>query len=313
MIESKGERQWVLRFLLVGRRSILLAIIVFGLLTPSQVSSADSQSETVASQPPDFSAKSAGDSKELVSGITFHWCPAGTFLMGQADTEDDERPVEVTLSKGFWLGETEVTQSQFQSLTKSAPWRGRNEIKSPENAASYLSFADATKYCEKLTTQERMAGRLAADWKYALPTGNAESVPGGQRTETKFCYGDDESLLGDYAWYAQERLGCRRAIRASSGKEKRTPGVLRTCTATSGSECRLVQWTWRKTTWWSRSIGHDVPAAGRGTPLPWRLLSGKTIILPFSLPRRGFPLFATRDDWISNCRSPGREVNDLFS
>ena len=35
---------------------------------------------------------------------------------------DDEDQVNVTLSSGFWLGETEVTQGQRQSVMNTTPW-----------------------------------------------------------------------------------------------------------------------------------------------------------------------------------------------
>ncbi|MEI8022128.1 MAG: caspase family protein, partial [Schlesneria sp.] len=60
-----------------------------------------------------FEGTKAGDRKELASGIFFRWCPAGTFTMGSPKSEtgrdSDEDQVSVTLTKGYWLGETEVT------------------------------------------------------------------------------------------------------------------------------------------------------------------------------------------------------------
>ena len=48
------------------------------------------------------------------------WCPAGSFRMGSPAEElehaGNEGPVQVTLSRGFWLGKTEVTQSQWQEV-----------------------------------------------------------------------------------------------------------------------------------------------------------------------------------------------------
>src|SRR5258708_7573407 len=61
----------------------------------------------------------AGDRKELVPGIAFRRCPAGSFKMGEGDDA-----VDVELSKGFWLGETEVTQGQWQKLMETRPWTG---------------------------------------------------------------------------------------------------------------------------------------------------------------------------------------------
>src|SRR5260370_869087 len=65
----------------------------------------------------------AGDRKELVPGIAFRWCPGGKFRMGEGDDA-----VDVELSKGFWLGETEVTQGQWQKLMGTSPWSGRTGV-----------------------------------------------------------------------------------------------------------------------------------------------------------------------------------------
>ena len=57
------------------------------------------------------------------SGIRFCYCPPGEFLMGSPDTEvgrfDNESRHRVTLSRGFWISETPVTQKQWFALMHS--------------------------------------------------------------------------------------------------------------------------------------------------------------------------------------------------
>ena len=49
----------------------------------------------------------AGDQWVDQNGFCFVWCPAGTFMMGDA-AFSDAQPIAVTLSKGFWIGKYET-------------------------------------------------------------------------------------------------------------------------------------------------------------------------------------------------------------
>ncbi len=57
--------------------------------------------------------------------MTFRYVPAGTFRMGSPAEEDgrdaDETPRQVTLRRGFWLSETEVTQGQWARQMDTEP------------------------------------------------------------------------------------------------------------------------------------------------------------------------------------------------
>ena len=65
----------------------------------------------------------AGESR-VFDGIEFVWIPAGEFRMGSTSqyASSAEKPVtRVRISKGFWLGKYEVTQSQWESVIRSNP------------------------------------------------------------------------------------------------------------------------------------------------------------------------------------------------
>ena len=67
-------------------------------------------------------SKHAGDRTVLtIQGVEypFRWCPAGTFMMGSP--EADETQHQVTLTQGFWMLETEVTQAMWTSVMGSNP------------------------------------------------------------------------------------------------------------------------------------------------------------------------------------------------
>src|SRR5438552_3188456 len=75
-----------------------------------------------AQEPKRFAGTKPGDTWDG-NGLKmkFCWCPAGKFTMGSPKSEpergDDEDQVEVTLSRGFWLGKFEITQGQWEKLT----------------------------------------------------------------------------------------------------------------------------------------------------------------------------------------------------
>jgi formylglycine-generating enzyme required for sulfatase activity len=166
-------------------------------------------SSTVFGQAPkkDVAERTAGEAKELAPGMVFHWCPPGTFTMGSSESElgifefhpSDEDQVKVRLSKGFWLGETEVTQGQWLKLMGTSPWKEDSSLKEGSSyPATYISHDDAVAFVKKLTDQERHAGRLAAGWHYALPTEAQWEYACRAGTTTKYSFGNSESDLGGW-------------------------------------------------------------------------------------------------------------------
>jgi formylglycine-generating enzyme required for sulfatase activity len=149
------------------------------------------------------------------------YCPPGKFLMGspsaEKDRDEDEddtegdggSPVEVTLSKGFWIGQTEVTQEQWFDVMETKPWRKEfisqlpriDAVDGNDVAVSYVSYLDAKAFCEKLTDREKAAGRLTDGEQYSLPTEAQWEYACRAGTKTRFSFGDDEKRLGDYAWW----------------------------------------------------------------------------------------------------------------
>jgi len=57
----------------------------------------------------------------------FRWCPPGTFVMGITENErrsvdaDDMKTQRVTLTRGFWMLETQVTQEMWESVMENNP------------------------------------------------------------------------------------------------------------------------------------------------------------------------------------------------
>ena len=95
---------------------------------------------------------------------------AGSFMMGSPENEmggGNKKQHRVTLTKDYWLGETEVTQKQYKAIMETNPSNFKHGGDYPVESVSWY---DAMAFCQKLTELERKAGRLPADYEYSLPT-----------------------------------------------------------------------------------------------------------------------------------------------
>jgi formylglycine-generating enzyme required for sulfatase activity len=76
------------------------------------------------------------------------WIEPGTFTMGSPASEPgryaDEGPQhQVTSSKGFWLGKYELTQGQWQAVTGTTPWSGKDWVQENANhPAVWITWKD---------------------------------------------------------------------------------------------------------------------------------------------------------------------------
>jgi formylglycine-generating enzyme required for sulfatase activity len=168
------------------------------------------------------------------------WCPAGQFRMGSPESEanrktnedqvdiltkglrhSNEAQVEVILTKGYWLGKYEITQSQWKQVMESEPWKGKGQTKEGDDCpATFVSWNDAMEFDRKFTERERAAGRLPAGWEYTLPTEAQWERACRAGTETKFSFGDDDSKLTNYAWFADNTFGADEQYAHSVGEKK---------------------------------------------------------------------------------------------
>ena len=137
--------------------------------------------------------------------MRFCYCPASKFKMrspaDEAGHREAEDQVDVTLTQGFWLGKTEVTQAQWKAVMKTTPWENDGYVKKGSDyPAVHVSWEDAMSFCQKLTEKERSAGRLQRDWEYTLPTEAQWEYACRAGTRTRYSFGDDADELGRYGW-----------------------------------------------------------------------------------------------------------------
>jgi sulfatase modifying factor 1 len=118
------------------------------------------------------------------------WVTPGTFDMGSPTSEagrySSESQHQVTLTNGFWLGKHEVTQAQWEKVMGSNP----SYFKGANRPVEMVTWNDVTSFCEKLTEQERTAGRLPAGMAYQLPTEAQWEYACRAGTNTVYAFGD---------------------------------------------------------------------------------------------------------------------------
>jgi len=182
------------------RRAALL-ICIFGLLFSVTFAQAKKKPKSKPDAPSKFAGKKAGEGKELVAGMKFRWCPPGAFNMGP-----DFDAIPVTLTSGFWLGETEVTQGQWKKLMGTEPWKDLEAVREgDDHPANHISYDDALAFCGKLNEQERSV--LQEGWSFSCPTEAQWEYACRAGTTTKFSFGDDATKFGDYGWYEKNTKG----------------------------------------------------------------------------------------------------------
>ena len=98
------------------------------------------------------------------------WIEPSAFVMGSPTNElgrwNDETQHYVSLSEGYWIGQYEVTQAQYQAVMGTNP----SHFKGADLPVEQVSWFDAKEFCKKLTEREKAAGRLPAGYEYTLPT-----------------------------------------------------------------------------------------------------------------------------------------------
>jgi formylglycine-generating enzyme required for sulfatase activity len=129
-------------------------------------------------------------------GMKFVLIPAGTFMMGspgaEVGREDDEVQHKVTITRAFYLQTTPVTQGQWGRLMGDNPSRFKDG--GDECPVEKICWDEAQRFIEKLKEIEgtdKYRFPTEAEWEYACRAGSTE----------RFCFGDDEGKLGEYAWY----------------------------------------------------------------------------------------------------------------
>ena len=157
----------------------------------------------------------------VVNGISFKmiYIEAGTFIMGateeQAGASANESPAhQVTLTKDYYLGETEVTQALWYAVMGQKPTSDGSAWSSTyglgDNYPAYnISWNDCQEFISKLNQLTGLTFRLPteAEWEYA--------ARGGNKATTQTLY-SGSNTIGDVAWYDGNSSSSTHAVAGKS-------------------------------------------------------------------------------------------------
>ncbi|HEV3142978.1 MAG TPA: SUMF1/EgtB/PvdO family nonheme iron enzyme, partial [Gemmataceae bacterium] len=153
-------------------------------------------------------------------GMKLRLIPPGKFTMA--------KDYNATITKPFRIGIYEVTVGQFRAFIQETEYKtdaeksvrgGHVKVRANEDGefsrdytwkhpdvsqgdkypVGQLSWYDAVKFCQWLSEKEKKTYRLPteAEWAWACRAGNAGI----------YQFGDDQSKLGEYAWFAENSGG----------------------------------------------------------------------------------------------------------
>jgi eukaryotic-like serine/threonine-protein kinase len=128
--------------------------------------------------------------------------PAGSFIMGSPESEEgriiDESPQHLVSLKEFYIGQTEITCSQYQAImdTDSSEYESNEPVKN-------VNWHKSKEFCQKLSSTTGRTYTLPSEsqWEYACRAG----------TTTPFAFGEtitnEVANCGDVAAYKNELRG----------------------------------------------------------------------------------------------------------
>lgn len=158
-------------------------------------------------KPAPAAMKAAPTGRDWVSPTlgTMKWIPPGTFVMGSPESESgrerDETQHEVTLTKGFWMMEHEVTQGEWETVMGSNPnatsttydygreggscdYFGRGL--GSDLPVTCVDWDQASEFARRVSARDGVNYELPteAQWEYAARGGSNGTYAGGNRADT---------------------------------------------------------------------------------------------------------------------------------
>ena len=150
---------------------------------------------------PDSGGDEVGVSRSFtVNGVTFKMklVEAGTFQMGSTSNSNASPVHSVTITKDYYIGETEVTQALWEAVMGYSPTSGDIYWSSEyglgdDYPAYHISYEDVQSFLTKLNSLTGLKFRMPteAEWEFAARGGN----------KSKGYTYSGSNTIGDVAWY----------------------------------------------------------------------------------------------------------------
>ena len=137
-------------------------------------------------------------------GMTFAYIAPGTFTMGSPEDESDgytdETQHQVTLTQGYYMQTTEVTQGQWQAVVGSNP--SSFSSCGSDCPVDQVSWNDVQAFINKLNQKGEGTYSLPteAQWEYAARAGSTTAFANGEITETNCGYDPNLDAMGWYCY-----------------------------------------------------------------------------------------------------------------
>jgi len=147
------------------------------------------------------------------------YCEEGSFTMGHSDVKSNQ-PRPETIEHSFLLGETEVTQELYELVMDKNPSEFKDTSKypnAPKHPVENVTWYESIEFCNALSKlkglQECYIEKADVQYKWGcdfskngfrLPREKEWEYAAKAGTNNRWAGIDDESKLGEYAWYGED-------------------------------------------------------------------------------------------------------------
>ncbi len=182
-----------------GSRPLALTLVLSGLLMGCN-------QRTEPSAP----ARASGARQTTITnaeGLTMALIPAGEFVMGDNDGDEDEKPAHIVRLDAFYIDTHEVTQKAYASLMERNP----SKFKDPSKPVEQVDWYHAVLYCNQRSRKENLRPcydpkTLVCDFTasgYRLPTEAEWEYACRAGTQARYSVGNDAARLKTCAWFKE--------------------------------------------------------------------------------------------------------------